>query len=59
MDWNTAKDKMWNGISWYMYGLIGPTTSTTDISLVLCQKSQICPITVIFVLLVYFHARIL
>ena len=27
-----AKDKMWNGIGWY--GFIGPTTSTTDISLV-------------------------
>ena len=26
-----AKDKMWNGIGWY--GFIGPTTSTTDISL--------------------------
>ena len=32
MDWNTAEDKMWNGIGWY--GFIGPTTSTTDISLV-------------------------
>ena len=31
LDWNTAKDKMWNGIGWY--GFIGPTTSTTDISL--------------------------
>ena len=31
LNWNTAKDKMWNGIGWY--GLIGPTTSTTDISL--------------------------
>ena len=27
-----AKDKMWNGIGWY--GFIGPTTSTTDISLI-------------------------
>ena len=26
-----SKDKMWNGIGWY--GFIGPTTSTTDISL--------------------------
>ena len=26
-----AKDKKWNGIGWY--GFIGPTTSTTDISL--------------------------
>ena len=26
-----AKDKMWNGIGWY--GFIGPTTSTTDVSL--------------------------
>ena len=26
-----AKDKMLNGIGWY--GFIGPTTSTTDISL--------------------------
>ena len=31
LDWNTAKDKMWNGI--VRYGFIGPTTSTTDISL--------------------------
>ena len=32
LDWNTAKDKMWNGIDWY--GFIGViTTSTTDISL--------------------------
>ena len=32
LDWNTAKDKMWNGIGWYGFiGLI--TTSTTDISL--------------------------
>ena len=27
-----AEDKMWNGIGWY--GFIGPTTSTTDISLI-------------------------
>ena len=33
LDWTTAKDKMWNGIGWY--GFIGPTTSTTDISLIL------------------------
>ena len=26
-----AKNKMWNGIGWY--GFIGPTTSTTHISL--------------------------
>ena len=26
-----AKDKRWNGIGWY--GFIGPTTSSTDISL--------------------------
>ena len=31
LDWNTAKDKMWNGIGWYEF--IGPTTSTTEISL--------------------------
>ena len=32
LDWNTAKDKMWNGIGWH--GFIGViTTSTTDISL--------------------------
>ena len=32
LDWNTAKDKMWNGIGWC--GFIGViTTSTTDISL--------------------------
>ena len=32
LDWNRAKDKMWNGIGWY--GFIGViTTSTTDISL--------------------------
>ena len=35
MDWNRSKDKMWNGIGWY--GFIGPTTSTTDISLVFFQ----------------------
>ena len=27
---------MWNGIGWY--GFIGPTTSTTDISLYRCYK---------------------
>ena len=32
LDWNTAKDNMWNAIGWY--GFIDPTTSTTDISLV-------------------------
>ena len=33
LDWNTAKDKMWNGIGWY--GFIGViTSSTTDISLI-------------------------
>ena len=26
-----TKDKMWNGIGWYRF--IGPTASTTDISL--------------------------
>ena len=31
LGWNTAKAKLWNGIGWY--GFIGPTTSTTDISL--------------------------
>ena len=32
-NWNTAKDKMWNGIGWY--GFIGViTASTTDISLI-------------------------
>ena len=31
-----AKDKMWNGTGWY--GFIGPTTSTTDISLVIFLK---------------------
>ena len=37
MDWNTAKDKMWNGIGWY--GFIDViTTSTTDISLVIPLK---------------------
>ena len=40
MDWNTAKDKMWNGIGWY--GFIGViTTSTTDISLL----HQTCQLT--------------
>ena len=34
-----AKDKMWNGIGWYEF--IGPTTSTTDISLLLAMLERI------------------
>ena len=37
LDWNTAKDKMWNGIGWY--GFIGViTTSTTNLSLMFVEK---------------------
>ena len=37
LDWNTAEDKMWNGIGWY--GFIGIITkSTNGISLLISLK---------------------
>ena len=38
LDWNTAKDKMWNGIGWYGFVVV-TTTSTTAISLVMEDRS--------------------